>query len=382
MSRTVYVIGVGQTIVGEHWEYSLRELAWHAAEHALLQAGLRQPDALYVGNMLAGALSGQEHLGALLADFFGLRHCESVSVEAAQASGGAAFRQAYLAIKSGFVDTALVVGVEKMTDLVGSEVASAVGASLDSDWETNSGASLTSTAALLTQLYLHAHQLEPRDLAHFACQAHANAQNNPYAMFRNLINADQVARAPLLATPLTVFDCAPDGDGAAAVVLAAGDVLPTLASKHPLALARVAASSLATAPLALHDRPQLLNFAAAQSSAMQAYRQAGIGTSEIDVFELHDAYSVFAALSLEAAGFAMPGQGWQQPFNQSPVICTAGGSKARGNPAGAVGVYQILEVVQQLTGHAPTPHPNVQWGMAQCLGGSGATAVTHILTRP
>lgn len=376
------IIGVGQTQVGEHWQTSLRHLAWYAIEKALDNAGTTNIDALYVGNMLSGQLSNQEHLGALVADFAGLRGIEAVTVEAADASGGAALRQAVLAVKSGLVETALVVGVEKMTDQTGSPVTAALATALDADYEAMHGLTPAGIGALLMRRYMHEYGLELTDFANFSVNAHANGADNPVAMFRNRLKAERFASGPLVAEPVTLFDAAPSGDGSAAVIVTrterARDMVP-----QPV---HITGSAIATDTLALHDRGEILWLEAAAQSAQRAMTMAGVSHEEIDLFELHDAFTVMAALSLEACGFAERGQGWQlardgeiQRDGRIP-ISTCGGLKARGNPGGATGVYQVVELVQQLRGEAGACQiPGVRVGMAQNLGGSGATAVTHVL---
>jgi acetyl-CoA C-acetyltransferase len=376
--RDVFINALGLTPAGEHWSTSLRELAYHAIEALHREApDAHQPEALFVGNMLAGNLSRQAHLGALMADFAGLRGIEATTIEAAGASGGAALRQAYIAVASGAVNVALVVGVEKMTDKVGPGVTAATATATDSDWESAQGATPTALAALLMRRYMHTHGVALRDFAGFSVNAHANAKHNPNAMFRNAITAEAYVKAGMVADPVNMFDTAPDCDGAAALLISA----------YPSTI-RVAASALATDTLAVHDRPDPLTFTAAQRSAQKAYELAGIGPQQIQVFELFDAFTVFSALSLEAAGFAERGEGWALAANggiaiAGPVpIATFGGLKARGNPGGATGVYQVAEVALQLRGQAgATQVRGARYGMAQSIGGAGSTAVTHILER-
>jgi acetyl-CoA C-acetyltransferase len=374
--RDVFISGIGLTPVGEHWETSLRELALEAMHAAQHDAPGLKPEALFVGNMLAPQLSRQAHLGALLADFAGWRGIEATTVEAAGASGGAAVRQALLAVASEQMDCALVVGVEKMTDRVGPGMTAATATAADSDWEAAQGVTPTALAALVMQRYMHEHQVGLKDFAGFSVNAHANAKTNPNAMFRNALTAEAFLKAGMVAEPVNMFDTAPEADGAAAVFVTAqpGGV-------------RVAASAMATDVLAVHDRPDVLTFEAARKSVAKAYQQAGIKPEAVDVFELHDAFTVFAALSLEAAGFAERGRGWQlagEAISRAGriPISTLGGLKARGNPGGATGVYQIAEVVLQLRGAAGANQiPEARWGMTQSLGGAGATAVTHIFER-
>ena len=379
----VSIIGLGQTEVKEMWGTSIRHLAWYAIEAALDDAHVSKVDALFVGNMAAGQLSNQMHLGALVADFAGMRGIEAVTVEAADASGGAALRQGILAVKSGLVETALVVGVEKMTDQVGSPVTAVLASTLDADYEAIHGLTVAGMGALLMRRYMHEYGLTVDDFANFSVNAHANGAANPLAMFRNRLKADRFASAPPVATPVTLFDAAPSGDGAAAVIITsherAQDIVP-----QPI---RIAGSALATDTLALHDRKNMLHLRAAELSAQKAMQAAGVSHDDIDLFELHDSFTVMAALSLEATGFAAPGEGWQLARdmeigrNGRIPISTFGGLKARGNPSGATGMYQIVEVARQLRGQAGDNQiPDAKIGMAQNLGGSGATAVTHILS--
>jgi acetyl-CoA C-acetyltransferase len=380
----VSVIGIGQTEVKEHWDSSLRHLAWYAIEAALDDAHTTAVDAVYVGNMLSPQLSQQSHLGALVADFAGLRGVEATTVEAAEASGGMALRQAVLAVQSGLVQTALVVGVEKVTDQTGSPVTAAAMSGLDADYEAIHGATPAAIGALMMRRYMHEHGVEVSDFAGFSVNAHSNGAANPLAMYRNRLKAERFAGAPLVADPVSLFDAAPYGDGAAAVIVTsherAMDMVP-----HPI---RIAGSAVATDTLALHDRHNPLWLKAAEVSAKKAMEQAGITPDEVDLFELHDAFTVMAALSLEAAGFAEPGEGWQLARDGEIgrsgriPISTFGGLKARGNPLGATGVYQIVEVTRQLRGDAGDNQvAEARIGLAQVLGGSGGTAVTHVLRR-
>jgi acetyl-CoA C-acetyltransferase len=379
----VVVIGLGMTPVGEHWELSLRQLGVDAMRRALAEAGGLLPQAIYVGNMLAPALSGQTHLGALLADSAALRGAEAATFEAAGASGGAAFRQACLAIWSGVVESVLVVGVEKMTDRVGSSVDAALAMATDADFEAVHGMTPVAQAALRMRRYLHGRTAPDDALAGFPVTAHANALTNPLAMFHRSIELEDYRQAPMVSAPVNLYDCAPWADGAAAVVLTRGDRVPSgLAARGVL----VIGSAVATAPLALHDQPDLLDLAASRLSAGKAFAQAGLSPADVDVLELHDAFSIDAALALEAAGFAEPGEGWRLAAEGEigrtgrVPLSTFGGSKARGEVGGATGIYQIAETALQLQGRAGANQvSNARIGMVQCLGGAGATAVTHLL---
>ena len=380
--RDVSIIGVGATPVGEFWESSLRLLAAEAVQAALADAGLKTVEALYVGNALGGAMNGQQHLGPLLADYVGLRGVESYTVEAADASGGAALRTAWLAVASGAVDAALVLGVEKVTDTVGVERTAAYTNLLDADYEAVHGATPPALAALLMRMYLETYGVSLDVFEGFSVNAHANGSRNPGAMFRNLLKPGAFAKAPALAPPVTLFDGAPDADGAAALVL----VPTTMAADRVPKPVQVAGSAAATDTLALGERPDPLFFQAVNLSAGRAYAQAGITPGDVDVLELHDSFTVVSALSLEAAGFAARGEGWQLAADGQIgldgvlPISTFGGLKARGNPLGATGVYQAVEATRQLRGEAGDNQVSgAQVAVIQNLGGLASTAITHVL---
>jgi acetyl-CoA C-acetyltransferase len=380
----VIVAGIGQVQVGELWERSLREIAAAAILAAVKESGNLVPEVMYIGNMLAVSASQQANLGALLAEDVGMIGLEGVTVEAADASGGAALRMAYLAVLSGDVDVALAVGVEKYTDVIGPESESMLAHMLDGDYEAAEGLTPLSLAGLLFHRYLQEYSPDRKAFAGFPEVAHANGATNPYAMFQRPMQAGAYQRAAEAAEILNLFDVAPYADGAAAVVLAREDCLQKSWDKPRVS---VIGSSLVTDTLSIHDRHQPLVWDAARLSIERACRGAGIMPRDVDFFEYHDATSLHAALSLEAAGFASQGQGWMlaEPEviglgGQIPVA-TFGGLKARGHPIGATGVYQAVEATLQLRGEAGANQvQGAKLGLIQCLGGMASTAAAHVLS--
>jgi len=361
----------------------LRDLALMALEAAIQDAGGIRPDILFVGNMVAPAASHQAHLGALIADYGGLAGIEASTIEAGGASGGAALRMGYFAVKSGESKAALVLGIEKVTDQLGpgAEAIQALGE--DSDYEAVQGLTPNAQAALLMRRYMHEYQVSHDAFAPFPILAHANAITNPHAMYHNQVTLEAYQNADPISDPLTIFDTAPVADGAAALLLTQPELLPNDFS-HPLV--RITGSSLVTDLLAIHDRTDPLAFTAARKSVERACRQAGILPSDADLFELYDSYSIFAALSLEAAGLAKRGEGWKlaQDGRLSRggdlPIATFGGLKARGNPGGATGVYQAVEASLQLRGQAGANQvPAARRALIQSLAGPASSAVTHVL---
>ncbi|MBX3046756.1 MAG: thiolase domain-containing protein [Anaerolineales bacterium] len=381
----VIIAGIGLTPVNEHWNISLRELAFQAMEAAMQDAGGLRPNALYVGNMLAGQLSKQAQLGTLLADFAGLTGIEAATIEAAGASAAMALRVGMLAVASGQVDAAMVLGVEKLSEQVPAEVEAALAMGSDTDYEAEQGLTLTAQAALLAQRYLHEHKLPQDALAGFPLTAHANGAHNPNAMFQKAVKPETYAKAGMVSAPLNMFDVAPNADGAAALILTRRELLPPKFS-HPLV--EIIGSSAVSDTLALHDRPDPLTFNAARLSIERACAQAGILPKDADLFELFDAFSIYSALSMEAAGLAARGEGWKWAQNGAisltgeMPIATLGGLKARGFPGGATGAYQAAEAALQLRGQAGGAQiAGARTALVQSLGGPAATAVTHVLRR-
>ncbi|CAG1005278.1 acetyl-CoA C-acetyltransferase [Anaerolineales bacterium] len=380
----VVIAGIGQTPVGEHWDISLRDLALEAIQAALKDAGGLKPQSLFVGNMLAPTLSNQAHLGALISDYAGMTGIEAMTLEASGASGGAALRQGYLAVASGMTDVALVVGVEKFTDVIGADIEEAIATETDSDFEAMQGLTTTAQAAMLMRRYMHEYNVPANGFANFPLIAHANGEGNPNAMFRKAIKAETYAKAEPVSPPLNMFDVAPNADGAATLILTRRELIP---SNWASPLVKIAGSASSTDTLAMHDRKDMLFFDTAQVSAGKAMKQAGIVLDQINFFEYHDVFSIYAALQLEAVGFAIKGQGWKFAENgeiglRGKIPCaTMGGMKARGFAGGASGVYQAVEAIIQLRGQAGKNQvAGAKFGLIQSLGGPASTAVSHVLS--
>lgn len=382
--REVAIIGIGQTPVDEHWEKSLKELAGDAIFAALADAQRESVDAIYIGNMMSGSANRQQQLGALIADWVGLRYSEAFKLESACASGAAALRTGLMAVSSGMVESAAIVGVEKMSDSPSDEITAALATAADADWEADQGISFVALNALIMRRYMHEYGWQKEHFAPFPVNAHANAVHNPYARFHEPLDPANYARQPMICDPINLMDASPMGDGAAAVIIVPADRI--MGNNRPLIT--IAGSGSATDTLAIQNRREPVFLSSAYLSASQAYSMAGVSPQDIDVFEAHDAFSIMAVLSLEACGFAERGQGPRlaldgeiTPTGRVP-IATRGGLKARGHPVGATGMYQIVEVVQQLRGEAgATQVDGARVGMAQNIGGSGSNIVTTILRK-
>ena len=382
--RKVAIIGVGQTPVREHWSEGFRQLGAQAILAAMDDAGVSDADALYVGNMLSGVLGSQEHLAVLLAEYSGLEGIEAVKVEAACGSAAAAFRQAVLAVGSGAVDTAVSIGIEKLTEMSGKSTTYGLATAADADYETAVGLSFVAINALAMQRYLYEYGFQKKDFAPFVINAHKNAVQNPNAMFRAPISMEQYQSAKMIADPVNLLDSSPIADGAAACIITAAENLGDAADRAVI----IEACEIGTDTIALDNRKEPLWLSGVERSVKKAFKTAGVSHKDIELFELHDAFSIMSALSLESSGFAERGtapkiaQGDGVAINGLLPISTFGGLKGRGHPVGATGMYQIVEAVQQLRGEAPEAiQVDCKRAMTQNVGGSGATVITSILSK-
>jgi acetyl-CoA C-acetyltransferase len=383
-----YLIGAGATPVGEHYGRTLADLASEALRGAFAStAGLKagKVGALYVASALGDQLSGQGQLGAHLGAALGLRGVPAFRVEAAGASGGVAIQQAAQAIAAGAVEVAVVLGVEKVTDRLDGEVEAALALAADAEAETIHGLTLTAQWALLMRRYMHEHGYGADAFAPFPVNAHANGAKHPLALYRFPINADKYRKAAQIASPLNMLDCSSVADGAACVILASDRVAREL-DGGAAPRVRLAGAAVSTDTPALGLRADPLDLAAARASAQVALGRAHLGLGDVHVLELSDPHGIAAALALEAIGYYGRGEaprhaadGAIAPTGRTP-LATFGGYKARGDLAGASGVYQVAELMQQLRGEAgATQVPGARVALAQSLGGVGVTAASCVL---
>jgi acetyl-CoA C-acetyltransferase len=377
--RGVSIVGIGQIPVQRAASASLREMGVAALKLAMADARVESVDALFVGNMLADELQGQKHLATLIASAAGLRGIEALQVEAATATGAAALRMAYFAVASGEARLAVALGVEKMS---GGGATEALAKALDAESETPTGATLLAMNAQLMQRYMDTYGVPADAFNGFALNAHANARTNPYALFRNLeVSDEQVRESRVIVPPLRLFDAAPVCDGAAAVILTRSSEARAY-TDQPV---KILSSAVATDWFRVQDRADPLHLYAAAQAAHKAFRKANVHRNDVDLFEVHDAFSIMACLALESVGFAEPGQGWRLAAEGAIArggrlpLSTLGGLKARGHPVGATAIYQTCEIVQQLMGRAgPNQIPNARLAMLLSIGGAASTALTHL----
>jgi acetyl-CoA C-acetyltransferase len=382
----VAIVGAAVTRFGELWDSSLRDIGLESGMRALMDARLETEDiqALYLGNMSAGRFIQQEHIGALIADHAGLadRGVPATRVEAGGASGGLALHQAFTAVASGMHDVVMVGGAEKMTDVSDADAEETMSFAADQEWEVFFGASLASLYALMARRHMHEHGTTPEQLAQVAVKNHEHGSANPNAQFRNKLRLEQVLGAGRVAEPLGMLDCSPISDGGAAVVLTTLERAKELTDSPVL----ISGSAQASDTLALHDRWSLTSQRATRTAAASAFAQSGRTVDDVDLLEVNDGFTIGEIIALEDLGLAEPGQGGRlaeegvTALGGERPVNTSGGLKARGNPPGATGIAQVVEVYDQLLGRAEGRQvEGARVGLAQNVGGTGATVTVHVV---
>ncbi len=377
--KEVAIIGYGMTQFGELWKQSLRDIFVEAGLKAINDAGIEKIDSLIVGTMTPGLFVGQEHIGALMADYLGAGPIPAVRVESACCSGGMALRQGFFEIACGAADYVLVGGVEKMND--GADVTYALATASDQDYEAYHGITFPGLYAMIARAHMHKYGTSRKQLAAVAVKNHRNGALNPHGQFPHEVTIEQVMNATLVADPLTVLDSSPVSDGAACVVLTTVEQ----AKKTGKPYVKIIGSGAATDTLALHQRVDVTTLNAVKVSGKKAYEMAGVKPSDIQLAEVHDCFTIAEICIIEELGFVDKGQGG--PFTEQGhtalegkiPVNTSGGLKSKGHPVGATGIAQVVEICEQLHGKAGKRQiKDAKIGLTQNMGGTGASSVVHI----
>ncbi len=382
--REVCVVGVGLSEWGEVWKTSMRDLYVDAALAAIANAGVNHIDSMYVGCMSGGLFVGQEHLGALMADYLGVKGIPAVRVESACASGGMAFRQAFIEVAAGFSDIVLASGVEKMTDCSPDEDTNALAAAADAEYEVFHGATFPGLYAMMATAHMARYGTTREMLSAVAVKNHKNGSKNPVAQYPFTLTSDQVANSVMVADPLRILDCSPITDGAAAVIVTTVDIAKKLGKPY----VKITGSAIGTDTIALAQRDDITTIAAATIASKKALQMAGKKIDDIQFAEMHDCFTIAEIILAESIGKYQPGKAGpailagETALEGKFPVNSSGGLKSKGHPVGATGVAQIIEVYKQLTGQAENGRQipkSPKIGMAQNMGGSGASSVVHIL---
>ena len=373
----ISVIGTGLTKFGELWQKSLSDLTLEASTEAIADAQMKNKnlDAVFVANMLHGRLAGQNHLGALVASQLGI-NSPGFRIEGACASGGLAVHLAIQSLMAGTYRNVLVVGVEKMTDVTGSEISSAL-MGAGSEEERKAGLTFPALYALLASSHMQKFGTTRKELAAVAVKNHYHASLNNKAQFPFEITEEKVLASSNISHPITLFDASPITDGAGAIILSSDE---NASDVH------ITGSSVATDTVGLSERKSLTGLLATRIAAQNAYKQAGIEPKDVDIAEVHDCFTIAEIFAMEDLGFCKKGEGGKfirsgkTKLGGKCPVNTSGGLKACGHPVGATGVKQIIEIAQQLQGKMGKRQvKDAKVGLTQNVGGTGATVVIHIL---
>ncbi len=375
----VYIVGVGLTPVGNHWSKSLRHLAVEASVKALEDYG-KDVDYVVVSNMLSGVINGQENLGSYVVSHLGKIGTPAIKVEAAGASGAAASVVAQGLISSGAAEKVLVVGVEKMTDYTSLEdTTSALSTAIDSEYEGFPGGTLDAMHALVMREYMKKYGVNREDFSYFPLLMHKNAVDTPHAQLRFKLKPESYMRSPMIAEPITLLDLAPVSDGAAAIVL-------SKEPDGPNGNAEILSVGHATDTIAIYRRESLTEMPAIRAAFSEALERANIERDSIDLYNIHDYSSVLGYITTEELGLAERGKapelfknGGADRDGPTPVN-PEGGLKARGNPVGATGVYQIAEAFLQVTGRAKGAQvEGAKTALTLSAGGLASNVIIHLI---
>src|SRR3989344_2245801 len=377
------IIGVGSTKFSEHWDRGIKELIDEAVKNALKSSSLdiKDIDSLYVANCFGNTINGQGNINALCSDMFGINN--STAINGGDSSGSQAIIQAANSIAARNSKIALVIGVEKMSDLGVNEASSVISQVTDYDYEASQGATLASLYAMITSQHMKEHKTTLGQLGMVSVKNNANAANNDMAQFKFAIAPEDIAKSQMVATPLRVLHSAATGDGCCAVVMANDEI----AKKHKEKI-KLIGHGTGSDFLAVHEREDITTFNALKYASKVAFEKAKIKPHNISFAELHDVFSISELMSIEDVGFVKKGEAarfveqGKANIDGEISINPSGGLKGCGHPFAATGVRQAIEVFYQLNNNAGKRQvKNAKYGLTSTLSGTGSTAVVAIFSK-
>jgi acetyl-CoA C-acetyltransferase len=382
--KPVAVVGIGKTAFGAFPDRDLRSLAVEAGRRCLADAHVSpsQVEAFYLGNFAGPSFVGQNHLAPYVASGLGIVDVPCTRFEAACASSGSAFFHAVSSVAAGLYDLVLVAGVEKMTSQSTPKVTEILAGAGDVSGEVRAGATFPALFAMIARRHMYQYGTTREQLAAVAVKNHANGAKNPLAHMRKVITMQQALAGKPISEPLTVYDCSLISDGAAAVMIAPAERAAEFTDK-PVMILGIAQTSDS---VALDAKEDITTFRAVRTAAAKAYKMAGVSARDIQFAELHDCFTIAEIIAMEDLGFVPPGEGGpyvlagRTCLNGERPVNASGGLKAKGHPVGATGAGQICDIVTQIRGEAGELQlARHSLGLAENLGGSGATAVVTVL---
>lgn len=391
--RPVVISGAGMIPFERRDEDSLIDMLSMAGLNAMDDAGFgeRPVDALYVGNMASGLFNHQVSVASAVVDRLNLLPAAADRIENGPASGGSAVKNGFLAVASGYADAVLVIGGEKMREVIGPRATDIVACMTHPQAEYIYGVTLPAMAGMFAQVYMDKYGITPEHLAMVSIKNQNNGILNPYAHIQMKITMEGILthpqshiNNPIVADPLHLYDCCPVSDGAAAVLLTTQE----LAKELGRPIVEIAGVAQATDTHTLQEREDPTDLKAVTIASQKAFSMAGLEPSDIDVAELHDAFTILEIAESEHAGFFAKGEGakaleaGETQIGGSLPINTSGGLKARGHPVGATGVAQIVDLTWQLRGEAGERQvEDAANGFSLNFGGFGNNVLAFVLRR-
>ncbi len=380
----VGIVGVGHGVFGRRSDATVQELAFEAFRDAMEDAGLesKEIDASVIGSV--PEYHKQRSLAGVIQEYLGLIPKPTWLTEVACGSGSAAIRTAWMAIKSGAHNVVAVIGCQKMNELETNEILALMGRVGEVQWESVFGTTFPGYYALFAQRHMHEFKTTHKQLLQVAIKNHFHAVTNPYAFFRKEITMEKALGSDMVASPLQVYDCCANADGAACVILANEDYARKI-SKKPIWLEGM---GCATSSMSVLRRSDLLSIPSAQKAATQAYEMANIKAQDVKVAEVHDCFTIAEILAYEDLGFCKKGEGGKfiedrHTYRGGKIpVNVDGGLKAKGHPIGATGVSMTVEIAKQLREEAKDRQvPNADIGLTHNVGGIGQYTFVQVLRR-
>ena len=384
MSR-VGIIGIGHGVFGRRSDASVQELAFEAFRAAMQDAGIerKELDASVIGAV--PEYHKQRSLPGVVQEYLGLNPAPTWLTEVACASGSAAIRTGWMAIKAGIHDVVAIIGCQKMTELSTSEILALMGRVGEVQWESVFGTTFPGYYALFAQRHMHEFGTTREQLLEVAVKNHYYGARNPLALFQKEITLEKAMASDPVSTPFQVYDCCANADGAACVILASEERAKALSDKTVW----LDGMACATASMSVLRRPNLVGLPSAEKAARDAYEMAGVGPADIDVADVHDCCTIAEIMAYEDLGFCKKGEGGAYIGERQAYIGSGktavnvdGGLKAKGHPIGATGVSMTYEIAKQLRGEAGERQvPDATVGLTHNVGGIGQYCFVQVMRR-
>jgi len=380
----VGVIGIGHGRFGRRSDATVQELAFEAFRLALEDAGIERGE---IDASVVGAVPEyhkQRSVAGVVQEYLGLVPKPTWLTEVACASGSAAIRTAWMAIRSGLHRVVAVIGCQKMTELSTAEILALMGRVGEVQWESVFGTTFPSYYAMFANRHMHEFGTTREQLLEVAIKNHHYGAMNPNALFRKEITMEKALASDPVASPLCVYDCCANADGAACLILADEE----RAAENDGRTIWLDGVGCATSSMSVLRRPNLVGLPSAQEAARQVYEMAGVVAADVDVAEVHDCFTIAEIMAYEDLGFCAKGEGGafigekRSYIGGDVAVNVDGGLKAKGHPIGATGVSMAYEIVTQLRGDAGDRQvPDAAVGLTHNVGGIGQYTFVNLFRR-